>query len=72
MAIWLYIFISYLPGNAACKRPKCLLSQYIFFSRVQAQLIDDALDLAFDGLRTNTKEHMRKVPLGSDAANVPV
>lgn len=33
-----------------------------FLSDVQAQLIDDALDLSFDGLRTNTKEHMRKVP----------
>ena len=31
----------------------------------QAQLIDDALDLNFDGLRTNTREHMMKVPEAS-------
>ena len=33
---------------------------------VQAQLIEDALNLGFDGLRTNSREHMRKVPQASE------
>ncbi len=37
----------------------------------QAQLVSDALDLGFDGLRTNIKEHMVKVPEDSHPASAP-
>lgn len=38
---------------------------------MQAQLVSDALNLDFDGLRTNIKEHMVKVPKDSQPANAP-
>ena len=44
---------------------------YVLVLTAQAQLISDALDLGFDGLRTNIKEHMVKVPEDSHPASAP-
>ena len=38
---------------------------------LQAQLVSDALNLDFDGLRTNIKEHMVKVPEDLHPATAP-
>ncbi len=48
--------------------PPC--SCYVF-PAVQAQLVSDALNLDFDGLRTNIKEHMVKVPEDLHPASAP-